>query len=458
MADERSLVKRASKRALGGWVFFDWAAQPFYTLVTTFLFAPYFASGFIGDSVRGQALWGYGAALAGLLVAFGSPVIGAIVDGTGRRKVWIGGFSIIFALAMSALWYAEPGAVDRVWFILLAFVVATVMAEFITVLTNSMMVSLVPLHEIGRLSGIGWAVGYMGGLVSLVIMAGLIVSDPGTGKTLLGLTPIIDLDGAFREGDRLVGPFSALWYLVFVLPFFLFTPQSSQPPLGKATLGEGLADLWETLKSVRQYGNVFLFLLARLFYVDGLSAIFAFGGIYGASVFGWQAFELGLFGIILTIAGVFGALVGGWLDDHLGAARVISWSLVGLIVATLGIVSIDRGHILFVYPVAEPEAGGGALSSIGEMVYLGFGCLIGLVAGPLQSASRSLLARLAPREKITQFFGLFAFSGKVTAFIAPLMVALVTTMSGSQRLGVATILIFLVVGLLIIKRVNKRTN
>jgi len=458
MADERSLVKRASKRALGGWVFFDWAAQPFYTLVTTFLFAPYFASGFIGDSVRGQALWGYGAALAGLLVAFGSPVIGAIVDGTGRRKVWIGGFSIIFALAMSALWYAEAGAVDRVWFILLAFVVATVMAEFITVLTNSMMVSLVPLHEIGRLSGIGWAVGYMGGLVSLVIMAGLIVSDPGTGKTLLGLTPIIDLDGAFREGDRLVGPFSALWYLVFVLPFFLFTPQSSQPPLGKATLGEGLADLWETLKSVRQYGNVFLFLLARLFYVDGLSAIFAFGGIYGASVFGWQAFELGLFGIILTIAGVFGALVGGWLDDHLGAARVISWSLVGLIVATLGIVSIDRGHILFVYPVAEPEAGGGALSSIGEMVYLGFGCLIGLVAGPLQSASRSLLARLAPREKITQFFGLFAFSGKVTAFIAPLMVALVTTMSGSQRLGVATILIFLVVGLLIIKRVNKRTN
>jgi len=458
MADERSLVKRASKRALGGWVFFDWAAQPFYTLVTTFLFAPYFASGFIGDSVRGQALWGYGAALAGLLVAFGSPVIGAIVDGTGRRKIWIGGFSIIFALAMSALWYAEPGAVDRVWFILLAFVVATVMAEFITVLTNSMMVSLVPLHEIGRLSGIGWAVGYMGGLVSLVIMAGLIVSDPGTGKTLLGLTPIIDLDGAFREGDRLVGPFSALWYLVFVLPFFLFTPQSSQPPLGKATLGEGLADLWETLKSVRQYGNVFLFLLARLFYVDGLSAIFAFGGIYGASVFGWQAFELGLFGIILTIAGVFGALVGGWLDDHLGAARVISWSLVGLIVATLGIVSIDRGHILFVYPVAEPEAGGGALSSIGEMVYLGFGCLIGLVAGPLQSASRSLLARLAPREKITQFFGLFAFSGKVTAFIAPLMVALVTTMSGSQRLGVATILIFLVVGLLIIKRVNKRTN
>ena len=458
MADERLTVKRASNLALGGWVFFDWAAQPFYTLITTFLFAPYFASGFIGDSVRGQTLWGYGAALAGLLVAFGSPVIGAIVDGTGRRKVWIAGLSIIFALAMSALWYAEPGAVDRVWLILLAFVVATVVAEFTTVLTNSMMVSLVPLHEIGRLSGIGWAVGYIGGLVSLVIMAGLIVSDPVSGKTLLGLAPIIDLDGALREGDRLVGPFSALWYLVFVLPFFLFTPQSPVQPDRIATLREDLADLWGTLKSVGQYKNVFLFLLARLFYVDGLSAIFAFGGIYGASVFGWQAFELGLFGIILTIAGVFGALVGGWLDDHLGAARVISWSLIGLIVATLGIVSIDRGYILFVYPVAEPEAGGGALSSIGEMVYLGFGCLIGLVAGPLQSASRSLLARIAPREKITQFFGLFAFSGKVTAFIAPLMVALVTTTSGSQRLGVATILIFLVVGLLIIKRVNKRTN
>ena len=454
----QSRVERASVPALGGWVLFDWAAQPFYTLITTFLFAPYFASGFIGDSVRGQALWGYAAAVAGLLVAFSSPVVGAVVDGTGRRKVWIAGFSVVFCLAMSVFWFAEPGASDRIWIILGAFVVATLMAELTTVLTNSMMVTLVPASEIGRLSGIGWAMGYVGGLVSLVVMAGLIIADPVSGKTLLGLEPMLNLDANMREGDRLVGPFSALWYLLFVLPFFFFTPQNLDTRNVRSTLREGLEGLWSTLKSVRQYENIFLFLLARLFYVDGLSAIFVFGGIYGASVFGWQAFQLGLFGIILTIAGVVGAIIGGVLDDKFGAKRVISVSLVGLIIATVGIVSIDRSNVLFFFDVAEPLSGRAPLSSTGEMVYLGFGCLIGLVAGPLQSASRSLLARLAPREKITQFFGLFAFSGKVTAFMAPLAVALITSISGSQRFGVATILVFLVVGLLILNRVSNGTK
>ncbi len=451
------MQKRASMRALGGWVLYDWATQPFYTLITTFLFAPYFASGFVGDSVQGQALWGYGAAVAGLLVAFGSPLMGAVVDKTGGRKIWIAGFSLLFMLAMSALWYAEPGATDRILFILAAFVIATVMAEFMTVLTNSMMVSLVPANEFGRLSGIGWAMGYVGGLISLLIMAGLIVSDPASGKTLLGFEPLFGLNEERREGDRLVGPFSALWFLIFILPLFLFTPQASALEATPSGFMSGLRELADTLRSIRRYRAVFLFLLARLFYVDGLGAIFVFGGIYGASIFAWRAFELGLFGIVLTITGVIGAVMGGVLDDRLGSKRVITASLIGLIAATIGILSIDKEHAFFFLPLEPAPPGQAPLSSPGELAYLGFGCLIGLVAGPLQSASRSMLARLAPREKMTQFFGLYAFSGKVTSFLAPLMVALITSITGSQRLGVAIILVFLVVGLLILKRVNKGT-
>jgi UMF1 family MFS transporter len=199
-----------------------------------------------------------------------------------------------------------------------------------------------------------------------------------------------------------------------------------------------------------------IFLIARAIYVDGLSAIFTFGGIYGASVFGWQAFELGLFGIILTLTGAFGAVIGGILDDRWGAKRVIVWSLLILTAGAVGILSVSRGQVLFSVPVVEKVAGSAPFSSHGELVYLAFAVLIGIVAAPVQAASRSLLARLAPPEKLTQFFGLFAFSGKVTAFAAPLLIAMVTTATGSQRAGMAVIAAFLLTGMVMMLFVRAR--
>jgi UMF1 family MFS transporter len=447
----------APRAALTGWVLFDWAAQPYYTLILTFLFAPYFANAVVGDATRGQAIWGYGAAVAGILVAIGSPLLGALADGRGRRKLWIAFFSLVMASGMALLWFAEPGAAGlTIWLVVLAFVVATVAAEFTTVFTNSIMPSLVPPDKIGRLSGIGWGVGYAGGFVSLVLMAGLIVVNPTTGKTLLGLNPILALDTAAREGDRLVGPFSAVWYLVFMLPFFLFVPDPRAMPAANAGSRSAFAELWDTLRELPQHRDMLIFLIARAIYVDGLSAIFVFGGIYGASVFGWQAFELGLFGIILTLTGAFGAVIGGILDDRWGAKRVIVVSLLILMVGAVGILSVSKGEVLFSIVVPEKLLGSGPFSSQGELVYLAFAILIGIVAAPVQAASRSLLARLAPPEKLTQFFGLFAFSGKVTAFAAPLLIATVTAATGSQRAGMTMIAAFLLTGMLMMLFVRAR--
>ena len=447
----------AGKRALFGWVLFDWATQPFYTLVVTFLFAPYFVNGFMADPARGAALWAYTTGIAELIAAALAPVLGAVADAGQKRKPWIAFFSVLLVVGLCGLWLAKPGATEMVPLVLIAFGIAVLGAELATVFTNAMMTSLVSGQRLGTLSGLGWATGYVGGLVSLALVAGLIVADPLTGKTLLGLPPIIPLDSATREGDRLVGPFSALWYLVFVLPLFLFTPDRAAAKGQTRKVTAGLAQLARSVKDlVRHHGQVALFLLARMLYADGLGAVFAFGGIYAAYVFGWGATELGLFGIILTIAGTIGAVLGGLLDDRRGSKRVIVATLLLFIAAAIGVLSVDPDEVLFVVPVTPKLAGSAPFSSTGEQVYLAFAVLIGLASGPIQASSRTLLARMCPPGKTTEFFGFFSFSGKITAFAAPLAIGAVTHASGSQRLGIGTSLVFLIAGLMLLLRVKSK--
>jgi UMF1 family MFS transporter len=455
---DNTVVEQAPLRALVSWVLFDWAAQPFYTLILTFLFAPYFANVVARTPAEGQALWGYAAAVAGILVAISSPLLGAYADGRGKRKPWIAALAALFVASLASLWIATPGADALVvGMVLAAFVAAIVAAELTSVFTNAIMPSLVPPSLLGRLSGAGWAVGYAGGLVSLAIMAGLVVANPATGKTLFGLEPMLALDGASREGDRLVGPFAAVWYVVFMVPFFLFVPDIARARPAAAPRPV-LAELAETIRSLPGNRDILLFLIARMLYSDGLSAIFAFGGIYGAAVFGWGAIELGMFGIVLTVTGVIGALIGGILDDRLGAKTVIVAVLVWLLVGALGILSVDKSHVLFTVEVAPKPRGSGPFSSVGEQVFLAFAILVGVVSAPVQAASRSLLARLAPPEKMAQYFGLFAFSGKVTAFMAPLLVAAVTSATGDQRLGMSSIAVFLILGFVLMLSVRGRTS
>ena len=455
-------TERAPLRARASWMLFDWAAQPYYTLVQTFLFAPYFANAVVENSACGsliaegsekaacgQSLWGYAAAVAGLLIAVVSPFLGALADGRGRRKPWMAGLAMIFLAGLSTLWLATPGAPNStIALVLCGFIIATLAAELMGVFSNAIMTGLVPKDELGRLSGTGWAVGYFGGLASLALVAGFLVPLPGEAKTLLGLDPLLQLNAAEHQGDRITGPFAALWFALFIIPFFLFVPDKRAAVAPSASHKSAGAELWSTIKSLPSMPSLLIFLVARMLYTDGLTAIFTFGGIYGASVFGWGPLELGIFGIVLTLVGAFGALIGGRLDDKLGPKAVIIGALLILLVGAIGILSVDKTHILFTTDVAEKVVGSKPFSSIGEQTFLAFAIIVGLVAAPVQAASRSLLARLAPAEKMTQFFGLFAFSGKVTAFLAPFLVAFVTQYSGSQRIGMSAVLAFLIIGAL----------
>jgi UMF1 family MFS transporter len=184
-----------------------------------------------------------------------------------------------------------------------------------------------------------------------------------------------------------------------------------------------------------------------MLFIDGLLAIFTFGGIYAVSIFGWQTLTVGYFGIILSVAAGIGAAIGGVLDDRLGSKPVIIGSLLLLIVGSLGVMSIDATHIFFTVDVPPRPEGAAAFAGTGERVYMAFSILIGLASGPLQSACRSLLARLAPPEHMSEFFGFFAFSGKVTAFAAPFIIGVVSSTTGSLQTAMFVILAFLLAGM-----------
>ena len=439
------------------WALFDWANQPFFTLITTFIFAPYFTGIVVGDPIEGQALWGYTQGAAGAVIAILAPILGAVADASGPRKPWIFGFQAATIVGCWLLWYAMPGAPGGVLPILIAVAIATIGAEFAIVFNNAMLPSLTSEARIGRLSGNAWALGYVGGLLTLffVLLA-------------FGLPekPMFGLDKANHEHDRIVGPLSAIWIAVFIVPLFLFTPdqpRSRLTPIAAARVG--LCNLAATLRRLGHYRNVALFLVARMLYIDGLFAIFAFGGIYAQGIFGWDTTRLGIFGIILLVFAAVGALVGGWLDDRFGSKRTVLIVLVGAIIATGGVLSISvdaassgRAAVLFFLEVGGPGPDTPLFGSTAERVFLLFGILLGISGGPIQAASRTMVSRLAPLDMIGEFYGLFALSGKVTAFLAPLAVAIVTGAAHSQRLGISTIFFFLAIGYVLLLPVREERS
>jgi UMF1 family MFS transporter len=311
----------------------------------------------------------------------------------------------------------------------------------------------VPSNKIGRLSGTGWATGYVGGILSLILVLGFLAASPDTGRTLFGFKPLFGLDPASHQGDRITGPLAGIWFIMFALPMFLLTPDyPALRPVNEA-LREGLVELRQTLGQLPKQKSMAAFLLANMIYTDGLVSLFAFGGIYAAGTFGWDTIRIGTFGIILAIAGTFGAWLGGKLDDRLGSKRVIAGSQLILLFAIVAILLVDKDSVIFV-EVAPPVPGGALFASAAERAYLVLGCLIGAAGAPLQAASRTLLIHLAPKDRIAQYFGLFALTGKVTSFIGPLLIGVITEITASQKAGMAVLVVFFLAGLLLLRRVR----
>jgi UMF1 family MFS transporter len=351
------------------------------------------------------------------------------------------------------MWFGKPGDASVIPPLLLAYGIATIGVEFATVFNNAMMPTLVPPERIGRLSGTGWATGYVGGILSLILVLGFLAADPVTGRTLFGFAPLFGLDPVTHQGDRITGPLTGIWFIIFVLPMFLLTPDYPAKQKLRNALRSGLIELRQTLSELPKQNSMAAFLLANMIYTDGLVSLFAFGGIYAAGTFNWQTIQIGSFGILLAIAGTFGAWLGGKLDDSLGPKRVIAGSMLILLLAIVAILLVDKDSILFI-KVAPPVPGGALFAGASERAYLLLGCLIGAAGGPLQAASRTLLIRMAPKDRIAQYFGLFALTGKVTSFIGPLLIGIITAVTSSQKAGMAVLVAFFVAGLALLARVR----
>lgn len=447
MANAEKQQPKSSLKARISWALYDWAAQPYFTVVLTFIFGPYFQN-FVAPTVeKGQAWWGYGQAIAGLLVAVTGPVVGAIADVRGQRKPWVLLANAMMVLGLSATWIAAPGESQLVPLILTGMVLASLGSEYGVVFTNAMLPGLAHSHEMGRLSGFGWGMGYLGGLVMLIIVL-----------TQLALpdVPALGLDKASHEPDRLVGPLAALWLVIFSLPLFLYVPdgKKNSVPALKA-VKEGLGSLWKLAREMPGFRNIALFLISRMAYYDGVTAVYTFGGLYAAGTFSWELVELGVFGIILVFMGAIGVFIGGVMDDKLGSKPTILLSILGIGVAVLGFLSITQDTVLFFISVTPTGDVEGLFASSAEKVMIVFGCIAGFFLGPVQSASRTLMARLAPEENMTACFGLYALTGRATVWVAPALIAIATDLSGSRRVGIGMILVMLLVGLALLLKVKE---
>ncbi|MBC8129138.1 MAG: MFS transporter [Rhizobiaceae bacterium] len=458
MTDDAPPFQRPLKqRSVWGWMAFDFAAQPFFTVVVTFIFGPYIVSQMADDPAQGQVAWGIAAGIAGLVIALLSPVLGAIADRAGPRKPFIAAFACLKVAALCGLWFAAPGT--SLFFALALLVTAQVAAEFSIVFNDAMLPTLVARQEIGRVSNIGWGLGFLGGMIVLFATVGLLAGSPDTGLTLLGLPPLFGLDPAAGEGARATAPLSALWYVVFVLPMFLLVPdRAAREAIGPAIRDAG-RDLKATFREIRTRRPLFRFMLARMIYQDGVNGLLVLGGAFAAGMFGWTVTEIGVFGILLNVTAILGCLAASAVDSRLGSKVVVSTSILILVVATLGIVSTEPSSTLFGLLAFSVPTGAapGLFATPAEQAYLGFGLLVGLSFGPIQASSRSWLAQSVTPDEAGRYFGFYALTGRATSFLAPLSVSALTAVAvaftdpvTASRIGMSALIAFFVVGLMLL--------
>ena len=408
-----------ARNAVFSWCLYDWASSAFPAVITTFVFATYFTKAVAPDPISGTAMWGHAASLAGLAIALLGPVLGAVADHGGRQKPYLAFFTGIAALACAAMWFVTPDA-SSVLRALVLFAVATVAFELATIFYNSLLPKVATHETLGRVSGWGWGLGYVGGIFCLAFVLFAFVQAP---------EPLLGLDKATAENVRIVGPFTALWWLVFALPLLFVLREGPSQMRPVSAIKRGLGDMKGLVAFLKAHPTVAWFLLANMIYTDGLTTLFAFGAIYASGTFGMALDEVIMFGIALNLTAGIGAFGFAWLDDKLGSRRTIAIGLVCLTLIGAGLLVVESKTAFWI-----------------------LGVMIGPFFGPVQAASRSLAARLAPEAQRAQVFGLFALSGRITAFLGPAILGTVTLLADSQRVGMATILPFFALGLFVLWR------
>ena len=427
------------KRTIFSWSLYDFANQPFTTITLTFIYSTFFVDFIALDTGSGAVMWGRTVAISSIFIAMLSPIMGAVADNGGYRKIFLFFWTWICILFSYLLYYPQQGDIFQS---LLFFCLANIGFEMGGVFLNAYLPEIAPKGKIGRISGYGWSFGYIGGLIALSISFLLFIYpdnpvNPYTGELL---------NKQNGEHIRIINILIAIWLAIFSIPTFLFVKSVEKPKrINAAIFIDSFKSLKNTFSKILLYKETLKFLLARLIYNDALITIFAFGGIYAKEVFKFNFNEIFLFGIILNVTAGIGSFSMGFLDDILGGKKTIQLSNYGFIIACLLAVaspSIDNVVLL-------------GISLNGETIFWISGVMIGIFSGPNQSASRSLMGRLTPDNKKNEFFGFYAFSGKATAFLGPLLFSTIVSITGSLRYGLSVVAILFIVGIYVLNLVDE---
>ena len=408
-----------TKKSLGSWCLFDWAGNSIPTLVITFIFSTYFTTQIAPNKIDGTAYWGWTISISAIIIAFIAPVLGSIVDQCSSQKRWLFALVLITAISSALLYFIVPST-HLVSIALLLVVITNIAYECSMALYNAMLPLLVPHHQLGRLSGWGWACGYAGGLISLALSLWIIKGAAHS----VSFEPL-------RWSMVLAG----CWFFVFSLPLFFFCKQTQRKTEGSPTYGAAWSALLGQLKVIAHQKRTLWFLISRLFYMDALNTIFAFGGIYAAGTFGFSFSDILLFGILLNITAGIGAALFAFLDDRWGALNVVRVSVLAVLSCVIVLLIIHSTLLFWI-----------------------FAAILGVFVGPMQASSRTFMAQLVPLERSNTYFGLYAFSGKITAFVGPFLVGSLTVAFQSQRIGMTSTIVFFVIGLLILLCLPKANN
>jgi UMF1 family MFS transporter len=413
------------KRTLA-WAFWDWATQPFNTVLLTFVWVPsYLTSTFfvdpavIGTTGEEAALGrlasnlGYGITAAGILIALLAPVLGQRADRAGRQKLQLFIFTALLVLAQVGLAFVQPGA-EWFWIGVTFIAIGSVFGEIANVNYNALLISVSTPRTIGKISGLGWGFGYLGGILALAIVVGLILGGV--------------LDGEVATTFQLIAAGATVWTILFSIPIFLAVPEPVHVATGKR-IGF-FASYVELVRGVKRLYTetrpTFWFLLASAVYRDGLSAVFTFGSVLAAIVFGFGFTELVIFGIVLNLVAGVSTILAGRVDDRVGPKAVILVSVGGLVVCCL-VVFFGAG--------------------LGTPLFWVAGIVLAMFVGPAQAASRSFLARVTPAGREGEVFGLYATTGRAAGWMASLLWGVFIALSGDQTLwGILGIVLVLAIG------------
>lgn len=421
------------------WALYECARNPFYVLINIYVFSAYFANQVVGDPVWGQALWGYILSTAAIFVALSAPLLGVIADAGGRRKPFLMACILVAVPATAVLTFATPGMKSGLYLIAAALVVVNIAYELSSIFYNALLPQVAPPSRFGSVSGLAYALANAAGIIlfgAYLLAAWTMSSDAGDAVV-----------------ERAVPLVVAVWWLVFSLPILLRVPdpEASKLPLG-AVVREGLQRLKKSVARLRSMPNVFNYLIARMVFNEGFIILMMFMGVVGAGVLGWTGVQLSVMGLVLSFVAVGGSVFGGKLDDRLGSKASLQISILGCVLANLLLITIAPDTVLFM--PTDPNATDGMYPRAADKAFfVAEGLAAFFVTSGLVS-SRAMLAKIAPQQSLNEMFGIYALSGTATSFLGPLSIAVLTQTFASQRAGLTAGLIFLGVGLVLLRRVS----